>query len=107
MIVALPLYEMERESRAGPFGTICPCLVSMWTLGDAFQSGDLPQMAFWVDPGTRNRNVDSGNENSVSFFFYRNLETLTGVLELQEIELARCVEHNCNEYHLAHRGLCY
>lgn len=81
--------------------------VSMWTSGDAFQFGDRPQVAFWVDPRTRNCDVDSGMENSVSIFFYRSLETLTGVLELQEIELARCGKHNCNEYHLAHRGLCY
>lgn len=43
--------------------------ISMWTLGDAFQFGDRPQVAFWVDPRTRNCDVDSGMENSVSFFF--------------------------------------
>jgi hypothetical protein len=72
----------------------------MWTLGDAFQFGNWPQAAVWVDPRTRKRDADSGMENSVSFFCYRNLETPTGVFELQEIELTRCGEHNCNEYHL-------
>ena len=53
-------------------------------------------MASKVDPRTRIRDVDNKIENSVSFFFlHRNLETLTGILELQEIEPSRYGEHNC------------
>lgn len=100
---------MKWREKAGlaHLGLSAHAAVSMWTLGDAFQFGDRPQVVFWVELRTRNRGVDSGIENRVSFFFYRNLETLAGVLEPQEIELAWCGENNCNEYHLAHWGLCY
>lgn len=80
MIVVLLLHEMERKAGLAHLGLSTHASVSMWTLGDAFQFGNRSQVAFWVDPGPKNRDVDSGLENSVSFFFTRNLETLTDVL---------------------------
>lgn len=91
---------MKWREKAGlaHLGLSAHAAVSIWTLGDKWPSGSIPEQGI----------ATSTAEWKQRFvFFYRNLETLTGVLELQEIELARCGEHNCNEYHLAHRGLCY
>jgi hypothetical protein len=85
MIVVWLLYEMEREAELAFLGLSAHASVSMWTLGDGFQFKDWPQVAFRVDPRARNRVVDSGIENRVSFFFTETWEPSLAYLSFKKL----------------------